>query len=31
MSIFTVCGQEVMRNLSEPSDQTLMHIDLYAE
>ena len=31
MSIITVGGHEVTRNLSEPSDQTLMHIDVYAE
>ena len=31
MSIITVGGHEVTRNLSEPSDQTLMHIDLYAD
>ena len=26
MSIITVCGQEVTRNLRAPSDQTIMHI-----
>ena len=31
MSIITVGGHEVTRNLSEPSDQTLMHIDVYAD
>ena len=31
MSIITVGGHEVTRNLSEPSDQTIMHIDLYAD
>ena len=31
MSITTVGGHEVTRNLSEQSDQTLMHIDVYAE
>ena len=31
MSIITVGGHEVTRNLSEPSDQTLMHIDDYAD
>ena len=30
MSIITVGGHEVTRNLSEPSDQTLMHIEVYA-
>ena len=30
MSIITVGGQKVTRNLSEPSDQTLMQIDVYA-
>ena len=30
MSIITVGGHEVTRNLSEPSDQTIVHIDLYA-
>ena len=30
MSIITVGGHEVTRNLSEPSDQTIMHIDVYA-
>ena len=29
--IITVRGHEVTRNLSEPSDQTLMHIDVYAD
>ena len=29
MSIITVGGHEVTRNLSEPSDQRLMHIDVY--
>ena len=31
MSMITVGGHEVTRNLSEPSDQTIMHIDLYAD
>ena len=31
MSIITVGGDEVTRNLSEPSDQTVMHIDVYAD
>ena len=31
MSIISVGGHEVTRNLSEPSDQTLMHIDEYAD
>ena len=31
MSIITVGGHEVTRNLSEPSDQTKMHIDVYAD
>ena len=31
MSIFTVGGHEVTRNLSEPSDQTIMHIDVYPD
>ena len=31
MSIITVGGHEVTRNLSEPRDQTLMHIDVYAD
>ena len=31
MSMITVGGHEVTRNLSEPSDQTLMHIDDYAD
>ena len=30
MSIITVGGHEVTRNLSEPGDQTVMHIDVYA-
>ena len=30
MSIITVGGHEVSRNLSELSDQTTMHIDVYA-
>ena len=29
-SIITVGGHEVTRKLSEPSDQTIMHIDVYA-
>ena len=29
MSIITVGGHEVTRNLSEPSDQPIMHIDVY--
>ena len=31
MSKITLGGHEVTRNLSEPSDQTLMHIDVYAD
>ena len=31
MSIITVGGHEVTRNLSEPSDQTIIHIELYAD
>ena len=31
LSIITVGGHETTRNLSEPSDQTIMHIDVYAE
>ena len=31
MSIITVGGNEVTRNLSEPSDQTIMHIDVHAD
>ena len=31
MSIITVGGHEVTTNLSEPSDQTIMHIDVYAD
>ena len=31
MSIITVGGNEVTSNLSERSDQTLMHIDVYAD
>ena len=31
MSIITVGGHEVTRNLSDPSDQTVMHIDVYAD
>ena len=31
MSIITVGGHEVTRNLSEPSDQTIMHIDVYPD
>ena len=31
MSIITVGGHEVTRNLSEPSEQTIMHIDVYAD
>ena len=31
MSIITVGGHEVLRNLSEPSDQALMQIDVYAD
>ena len=30
MSIITVGGHELTRNLNEPSDQTIMHIDVYA-
>ena len=31
MSKITVGGHEVTRNLSEPSDHTIMHIDVYAD
>ena len=31
MSIITVGGQEVTRNLSEPSNQTIMHVDVYED
>ena len=31
MSIITVGGHEVTRNPSETSDQTIMHIDVYAD
>ena len=31
MSIITVGGHEVTKNLSEPSDQTIMHIAVYAD
>ena len=31
MSIITVGGHEVTRILGEPSDQTIMHIDVYAD
>ena len=31
ISIITVGGHEVTRNLSEPSDQSLTHIDVYAD
>ena len=31
MSTITVGGHEVTRNLSEPSDQTVVHIDVYAD
>ena len=31
MSIITVGGHEVTRNLSDPSDQTILHIDVYAD
>ena len=31
MSIITMGGHLVTRNLSEPSDQTIMHIDVYAD
>ena len=31
ISIITVGGHEVTRNLSESSDQTIMHIDVYAD
>ena len=31
ISIITVGGPELTRNLSEPSDQTIMHIDVYAD
>ena len=31
MSIIIVGGHEVTRNLNEPSDQTIIHIDVYAD
>ena len=31
ITIINVGGHEVTRNLSEPSDQTTMHIDVYAD
>ena len=31
MSTITVGGHEVTRNLCEPCDQTIMHIDVYAD
>ena len=31
MSTITVGGHEVTRNLNDPSDQTIMHIDGYAD
>ena len=31
MSIITVGGHELTRNLSAPNDQTIMHIDVYAD
>ena len=31
MSIITVGGHEVTRNLNKPSDQTIKHIDVYAD
>ena len=31
MSIISAGGHEVTRNLNEPSDQTIMHIDVYAD
>ena len=31
MSIIATGGHEAIRNLSEPSDQTLMHINVYAD
>ena len=31
MSIITVGGHEVTRNLNEPSDHTIIHIDVYAD
>ena len=31
LSIISVAGHKVMRNLSEPSDQTLMYIDVYSD
>ena len=31
MSIITVGGQEITRKLGKPSDQTMMHIDVYAD
>ena len=30
-SMITLGGHEVTRNLSEPSDQTIVHIDVYAD
>ena len=30
-SIITIGGHEVTKNLSKPSDQTLMYIDVYAD
>ena len=30
MSIITVGGHEITRNLSEPSHPTMMHFDVYA-
>ena len=31
MSIITVGGHEVTRSLNKPIDQTIMHIDVYAD
>ena len=31
MSTIPVGGHEVTRNLSQPSDQTIMHVDVYAD
>ena len=31
MSIFSVAGHQMVRNLSEPSEITLVHLDIYAD
>ena len=31
MSIFSVAGHQVVKNLSEPSEITLVHLDIYAD